>query len=284
MRYSPSFLFSSFLAVLLFAVTPAFATEVEISLRGSPNSMARQNDVATTLGYTFVKTSDQLLTLVDEGHFVTVPGNEDHVVLNSVSYAVAHPELRLFIERLSEQYHDATGERLVVTSLTRPTTEQPRNSHELSVHPAGIAVDLRISDRRASQQWLESVLLKLERQDLLDVTRERWPPHYHVALFPAAYANHVERMIGSDALAEALEFKEVQEEEASSDGIDRAPTGQSVAVAAAISPVEQDEAGWPHGWIVAGLLLAGVIFGIGYWRGVAGAAATDSDSGTPITS
>lgn len=270
--------FSAFLAALLVVATPAFSAEVEISLRGSPNSMVRQNDVAKTLGYKFVKTPDQLSTLVDEGKFVAIPGNENHVVLKTVSYPYARPELRLFIERLSEQYHEATGERLVVTSLTRPTTEQPRNSHELSVHPTGIAVDLRISDRRASQQWLESVLLKLERQNLLDVTRERWPPHYHVALFPAEYANHVELMVGAEALAEALEFKDVKEEERSEENVRSAPETATTA-AVAIPPMNQNDGSRKHVMILAGLLLAGLLFGVGYWRGASTTAATEEDEG-----
>jgi hypothetical protein len=229
--------------------------------------MVRQNSVAKTLGYEFVRTPEDLSKLVEEGDFVEMPGNAHYVVLKSVSYPLARPEVRLFIERLAAQYHDATGERLVVTSLTRPASEQPRNSHELSVHPTGIAVDLRISERGASQRWLEAVLLKLERQDLLDVTRERWPPHYHVALFPAAYSSHVEGIIGAEALAEAMKFDVVPEE---------APAEKTPAVSppvtrtasAAIPAIERDSVGWQHLAGLAGVLLAGIFFGLGYWRGV----------------
>src|SRR5690606_4402484 len=93
-------------------------------------------------------------------------------------------------------------EKLVVTSLTRPASSQPRNSHALSVHPTGMAVDLRISQRAASREWLENTLLSLEADGLLDVTRERNPPHYHVALFPEAYMAHVERLLERERLAE----------------------------------------------------------------------------------
>jgi hypothetical protein len=50
-----------------------------------------------------------------------------------------------------------------------------------------MAVDFRISRAEKCRDWLESELLTLERQDVLDITRERNPPHYHVAVFPAAY-------------------------------------------------------------------------------------------------
>jgi len=253
-------------SVLLFS-TPAIANEVAVSLRGSPNSMVRQNSVAKDLGYKFVETAEQLPTLVDEGAFVELPGNEHYVVLKSVSYPFARPEVRLFIERLASQYYEATGERLVVTSLTRPASQQPRNSHELSVHPTGIAVDLRISKRGASQRWLESILLKLERQELLDVTRERRPPHYHVALFPNEYSGHVEKLIGADALAESMNFEAVQEEQPVEE-VEFTATTAALTASAAVPAFESEWMGRQHIMGLAGVLVAGIFFGLGYWRGI----------------
>lgn len=267
MHCRPTTVSGLILASIILVCTPAMANEVAVSLRGSPNSMVRQNSVAKTLGYEFVKTADDLSALVEEGEFVELPGNEHYVVLKSVSYPLARPEIRIFIERLAAQYHEATGERLVVTSLTRPASEQPRNSHQLSVHPTGIAVDLRISERGASQRWLESVLLKLERQDLLDVTRERYPPHYHVALFPAAYASHVEGMIGADALAEAMKF-EPEPEEAPAEVAPAVSPRVTRQASAAVPAIQRDSIGWQHLAGLAGVLLAGIFFGLGYWRGV----------------
>ena len=132
--------------------------------------------------------------LVADGALEPVLGNPDYVVLSSVGHKVARPEVRLLIERLAAQYHAATGDPLVVTSLVRPLDEQPANAHRLSVHPAGIAVDLRVPSRADSRQWLERTLLTLEREGVLDVTREKRPPHYHVAVFPAAYRAYVDRL------------------------------------------------------------------------------------------
>lgn len=269
MRHTSQSLFFSFLISALFFSTPALSNEVAVSLRGSPTSMARQNNVATELGYDFVQTSDQLYSMVESGELVILPGNGHYDVLGSVSYPYGRPEVRLFIERLAAQYHQATGEKLVVTSLLRPVAEQPRNSHELSVHPAGIAIDLRISSRRASQQWLESVLLKLERQGLLDVTRERWPPHYHVALFPQAYKAHVERLVGTEAVELALVYEdEEQAEEPVQVAESTAPEPEKTA-AAAVGPIDKDGFDATRLAVLAGVLLAGMFFGLGYWRGLA---------------
>jgi hypothetical protein len=51
-----------------------------------------------------------------------------------------------------------------------------------------MAVDLRIPASADARRWLETELLDLEQADVLDVTRERRPPHYHVAVFPEAFA------------------------------------------------------------------------------------------------
>jgi LysM repeat protein len=175
------------------------------TLRGSPQAMQRQNRIALEHDYTFLQTSAQVRRFVDMGLLVHLPGNEDYV-LASVSHAYARPAVKLFVERLAAQYRSACGERLVVTSLTRPVREQPRNASHLSVHPAGMAVDLRVSGRAACRSWLERTLMSLERQGVLDAIRENRPPHYHVALFPAAYTRYVARLSdgrGSTQLAAA---------------------------------------------------------------------------------
>ena len=54
-----------------------------------------------------------------------------------------------------------------------------------------MAVDLRIPPKQACRTWLENYLLAMEKDDVLDVTRERRPPHYHVAVFPDTYEQYV---------------------------------------------------------------------------------------------
>jgi LysM repeat protein len=104
-----------------------------------------------------------------------------------VSYPYAVPATKLFLTRLSSQYYSACGEKLTVTSLLRPKDRQPANSVSKSVHPTGMAIDLRVPKTRKCRNWLERVLLSLESDGVLDVTRERRPPHYHVALFVKNY-------------------------------------------------------------------------------------------------
>ncbi|MDH3222386.1 MAG: DUF5715 family protein [Gemmatimonadota bacterium] len=170
------------------------------SLRGSQSSMERQNRQAQVHDYTFLRNSSHVSRFVDLGLLVPLSGNANYE-LNRVSFPYARPEVRLFVQRLSRQYRLACGEKLVVTSLTRPTSRQPRNSSDLSVHPTGMAVDLRRSNSRACRSWLEDVLLSLERSGVLEATRERRPPHYHVALFPGPYGRYVARRVAEERVA-----------------------------------------------------------------------------------
>lgn len=163
------------------------------SLRGSRASLDRQNRVARDHDYTFIENAGQLRRFVNAGYLVPLDGNRNYR-LASVSFPYARPEVELFVRRLSEQYRSACGEPLVVTSLTRPQNAQPRNASDRSVHPTGMAVDLRLSRSRSCRRWLEDVLGRLEGAGVLEATRERYPAHYHVALFPKPYFNYVSRI------------------------------------------------------------------------------------------
>lgn len=185
------------LSLLLATATPAMALN-EATLRGSPSSMVRQNKVAKEQDYTFLRTPGQVGRFVAEGYLERVESNEDLEVNAGVSFPYARPEVHTFVRRLAAQYREGCGERLVITSLMRPLSEQPGNAHPLSVHPAGMALDLRISSSATCRSWIEGTLLSLERKGLLDVTRERRPPHYHVAVFPGKYAEHVAKLTAEE--------------------------------------------------------------------------------------
>lgn len=162
------------------------------TLRGSAASLDRQTAQAERHDFTYLSGTRQLRRFVNAGMLVAIGGNRDYT-LHAVSFPVARPEVRLFIERLAAQYRRACSERLVVTSLTRPRSHQPHNASARSVHPTGMAIDLR-RPGGTCRRWLERTLLSLESQEVLEATVERHPPHYHVALFPGPYAAYVDRL------------------------------------------------------------------------------------------
>jgi hypothetical protein len=160
--------------------------------------MTRQAREARSHDYTFLADPQQVRRFVDQGWLSVVSEGRDYR-LAGVSFPYARPEVVLFIERLSRQYRAACGEPLVVTSLTRPRSHQPSNASARSVHPTGMALDLRRSSRGKCRRWLESTLLTLERRGVLDATYESRPPHYHVAVFPRQYERYVEARLGGGA-------------------------------------------------------------------------------------
>jgi hypothetical protein len=177
-------------SVLLLMSAVSATSAAAQSLAGSKSSMVRQNRQANQHDYTFLRTSSQVHDFVRQGRLVRLSGNSDYRVVD-VSYPYARPEVKTFVERLADQYRNACREPLVVTSLTRPSTRQPRNASPLSVHPTGMAADLRASNRPACRAFLEKTLLTLEARGVLEATRERHPPHYHVSLFPRQYASYL---------------------------------------------------------------------------------------------
>ncbi len=170
------------------------------SLRGSRSSLYRQNTQARRHDFTYILNRTQLQRFVAKGYLIPVRSGSNFD-LHGVSFPYTRPAVKVFIDRLSRQYRAACGEKLVVTSLTRPRRYQPPNASPDSVHPTGMALDLRRPSRGTCRNWLERVLLSLEDRGVLEANRERWPPHYHVAVFPDPYLRYVERLKKSSPIA-----------------------------------------------------------------------------------
>jgi len=177
------------LLVAALAVAAVAPTAGAQSLRGSRASVERMHDQAVAQGLRFHETSSSVTSAVQRGDFTRLAGNADYT-LKLVGFPYVTDETRLFVERLADQYHSACGEQLVVTSAMRPTSRQPRNSVDLSVHPTGMAVDLRKPSNAKCLRFLRSTLVALEAEGVLEATEERRPPHFHVAVFPRQYARY----------------------------------------------------------------------------------------------
>jgi hypothetical protein len=182
---------SSVLAAAFFFLFTMDATAQ--SLGGSPASMSRQQSQAFIHDLSFMESAARIGRFVAAELLVELKGNRNYD-LHDVSYPYGRPAVKLFVERLAEQFRSACGETLIVTSLTRPLDEQPSNAHDESVHPTGMAVDLRVPGSGRCREWLNSVLLSLEGTGVLEATRERSPAHYHIAIFPEQYDAYVRNL------------------------------------------------------------------------------------------
>ncbi|HXU28955.1 MAG TPA: DUF5715 family protein [Thermoanaerobaculia bacterium] len=160
------------------------------TLVGSPASMDRQNRAAEDEAFTYLRNPEDIEVFVRHGLLVYVPGNGEYQV-DGASFPYARPEVKRFLEWMGHLERKSCGEPLVATSLVRPKSHQPRNASIHSVHPTGMAMDLRRSLRRACSSLLESTLLDLESRGILEATKERFPAHYHVALFPEAFSSYL---------------------------------------------------------------------------------------------
>lgn len=163
-----------------------------LTLQGSPEAMAEQNRVAHEHGLTFYETAEEVEAALQTGELVHLGTSPDFEVADFVVPPYIHPDVLPFVERTAFLYREACGEPLVVTSAVRPRQDQPPNAHELSVHPAGMAVDFRVSQTQECREWFETKLLALEERDAINATRERNPPHYHVAVYPRPYMQYAQ--------------------------------------------------------------------------------------------
>ena len=174
------------------------------ALRGSPASIERMYRQALDHDLTFYETPKGVRKAAAEGRFDRLRGNADYIV-HAVSFPYVVGATRIFVERLAQQYHDDCGEQLVVTSAIRPETRQPANSADHSVHPTGMAVDLRKPSGRCLR-WLRSTLASLEDAAILEATEEHHPAHFHVAVFPQPYARYLSGLQANRVAAAAAEL------------------------------------------------------------------------------
>jgi len=151
-------------------------------LRGSRESVQKMWDFATAHGLVFYQTPRDIDNAVAEGKLVPLDGDASYELTRGVGFSYATREAKQFVVSFAPQYLAACGTPLTVTSAARPTSRQPRNSNPYSVHPTGIAIDLRRPPAGPCQTWLRKALAELEQQGYVEATEERRPVHLHVAV------------------------------------------------------------------------------------------------------
>lgn len=152
------------------------------SLRGSASSVNEMHRTARNRGLAFLRTSTAVRRAVQSGKLVRLSSTK-HYSVKRMSHPYVQASTRTFLQRLAAQYYSACGERLVVTSAVRPLNRQPRNGSPKSVHPTGMAVDLRKPAKASCLTWLRARLLELEGAGSIEATEEFRPPHFHVAVY-----------------------------------------------------------------------------------------------------
>lgn len=180
--------YSSRLTAITLAATSLVASaqpSAAQSLRGSHASVNLMYRRAVRGGLDFYETPAEVRRAVLRGELVALRGNANYAVAN-IGTPYVRPETRDFVIDLAADYRRACGAPMVVTSATRPMSRRLANGSSLTVHPTGMAVDLRKPTGRCLT-WLRRTLLANERRGVIEATEERRPPHFHVAVLPAQY-------------------------------------------------------------------------------------------------
>ena len=153
------------------------------SLRGSKAKVERAYQFARREGIEFNASRTDVRDGVKEGDYVRLQSGPN-MRLKGVAVPYVLPATRDFVTRLAASYRQACRAPLVVTSAMRPTTLQERlpNGVAKSVHPTGMAVDLRVPGG-SCRPWLRKTLLAESRSGTVDATEEHHPAHFHVIVF-----------------------------------------------------------------------------------------------------
>jgi hypothetical protein len=155
------------------------------SLRGSKASVEKMYDFAQRNGFPFYLTPTTLDEAIAKGKLVPLTGDENYELTRGVGFSYATVEAREFITQFAPQYLAACGAPLTVTSAARPMSRQPRNANPHSVHPTGIAVDIRRPFPGPCLTWVRGALAELEARGFVEATEEHHPVHLHLAVLRA---------------------------------------------------------------------------------------------------
>ena len=153
-----------------------------LELHGSKSSVEKMYDFATTHRMPFYLTPENLDAGITSGRLVPLIGDSTYELTKSVGFSYATREARDFVTGLAPQYLAACGTPLTVTSAARPTSRQPHNANAHSVHPTGIAVDLRRPSAGPCLNWVRGALATLEERGMIEATEEHHPVHLHIAV------------------------------------------------------------------------------------------------------
>ena len=154
-------------------------------LHGSKASVERMYDFAVRHRYPFYLTPTNLDSAIAHGKLVALTGDSTYELTRGVGFSYATREAKQFVTSFAPQYLAACGAPLTVTSAARPMSRQPHNANPHSVHPTGIAVDIRRPPPGPCLTWVRGALAELETQGILEATEEHHPVHLHIAVLQA---------------------------------------------------------------------------------------------------
>jgi hypothetical protein len=163
-------------------------------LKGSHESMVRQNEVIDELQLPRIANDEELLSLEVREELVPV---SDSSALRIAPHLDATRRYcrrwtRQFLEDISAAYYHQFHQPLWVTSLVRTVEQQhllrrhnanaaPADGEITSSHLAGISVDFgKAPMLPRERRWFDRYVLELQQQGLVEAAEERRQACYHI--------------------------------------------------------------------------------------------------------
>ena len=156
-----------------------------LDLHGSKQSVEKMYVFAVSRHMPFYLTPTNVDRAIAEGRLVPLTGDSTYELTRGVGFSYATREAKQFVLAFAPQYLASCGVPLTVTSAARPMSRQPHNSNPHSVHPTGIAVDIRRPSAGPCLTWVRGALASLEEKGFVEATEEHHPVHLHVAVLVA---------------------------------------------------------------------------------------------------
>lgn len=163
-------------------------------LKGSRESMVRQNEEIDRLNLTRIQNDAELDELIEQNQLVQIdetPGL--HVAGNlKPNRRYSKPWTRDFVEDLGSAYYDEFGTQIQLTSAVRTADQQkklrrhnrnaaPIEGDTASSHLAGLTVDIgKRGLSKKQHKWVENYFAKLRELGLIEVAEERRQQCFHV--------------------------------------------------------------------------------------------------------
>jgi len=163
-------------------------------LRGSHESMLRQNEEIDRLKLTRIADDQQLEALELSGDLVSLHDSKSLAVASNIEMnrRFCRPWTRAFLEDMSQAFYAEFHQPIQVTSAVRTVDQQARlqrSNHNAapidgdtaSSHLAGLTVDLGKGPMsRRERAWVDQYVLKLQQLGLVEAAEERRQACYHI--------------------------------------------------------------------------------------------------------
>jgi hypothetical protein len=163
-------------------------------LRGSHESLLRQNEEIDRLSLTRIADDQQLEGLELRGELVSLHDSKALQVAPNLELnrRFCRPWTRAFLEDLSQAFYAQFHQPIQVTSAVRTVDQQARlqrwnhnaapiDGETASSHLAGLSVDLGKRPLSARQRaWIDQYVLRLQQLGLVEAAEERRQACYHI--------------------------------------------------------------------------------------------------------